>query len=595
MYIDYYVILEIDPSATRDEIHKAFKKKALQYHPDRNSGFQKEAEEKMKLVNRAHETLYDSEKRRNYDLYEYQQAKHGNHSTYQEEKKEKSHQTSGKDKATDDKTRGKTKNKENTSTHVNFKPLKYLFFSVIAVSLLSWLIVSLESSNTSANSSTNSIYTFIPIGYQMASYQAVYDKKIEPLYTDFNWDGKEDTILVLESSYSSLSNQLLVVVLDKDGEKFKKIAEWKIYLKDDNWLPYSQNVKFGLYDDSISPILKTESWRNYLVLSTGWYLNWDQNSLFLIWLGQEWLQSLSYKKIQSGGTLNLVADEGKSNSYYILKQELSLWICNKYNLQQLTFSESNINVKDLWTTKYFYTIWDITNQDLSKCVWASSNQDLIDLVKWDLWKKYHVITTEYKMLDEYTDTVLNDINLRKYPNSKADILSIISKWSNVKVFGVTNITEENWYRVQDNTSYKYWWVNKIALESPQEETQEDTWNINYPPVDTKNSNTVPVYDKTIKYFDCGEGWYYYDPAKSCICQSGYWQASNWKCIQMDCWTGWYYYDPSKSCICQSGYWKSSNGKCMKVDCGEGWYYYDPAETCICRSGYWKLSDGKCYQ
>ncbi|CAF4891165.1 unnamed protein product, partial [Rotaria magnacalcarata] len=48
------------------EIKKAYRKKALQYHPDKNSS--KTAEEIFKQINKAYETLSDADKRRTYDL-----------------------------------------------------------------------------------------------------------------------------------------------------------------------------------------------------------------------------------------------------------------------------------------------------------------------------------------------------------------------------------------------------------------------------------------------------------------------------------------------------------------------------------------------
>lgn len=64
---DYYQILEIDKSASADEIKKAYRKLALQYHPDRNKG--KDTEAKFKEVTKAYEVLSDSQKKQTYDQF----------------------------------------------------------------------------------------------------------------------------------------------------------------------------------------------------------------------------------------------------------------------------------------------------------------------------------------------------------------------------------------------------------------------------------------------------------------------------------------------------------------------------------------------
>ena len=65
---DYYEVLGVDKSATPDAIKKAYRKLAMQYHPDRNPG-DKTAEEKFKEINEAYEVLGNEDKRAQYDRY----------------------------------------------------------------------------------------------------------------------------------------------------------------------------------------------------------------------------------------------------------------------------------------------------------------------------------------------------------------------------------------------------------------------------------------------------------------------------------------------------------------------------------------------
>ncbi len=64
---DYYSLLGIPRNATDEQIKKAFRKLAMDYHPDRNSN--PEASERFKEVNEAYEVLSDSQKRAYYDRY----------------------------------------------------------------------------------------------------------------------------------------------------------------------------------------------------------------------------------------------------------------------------------------------------------------------------------------------------------------------------------------------------------------------------------------------------------------------------------------------------------------------------------------------
>ena len=79
---DYYEVLGVERNASEDEVKKAYRKLAMQYHPDRNPG-DKAAEEKFKEAAEAYEVLREADKRARYDRYGHDGMRAG-HSAAQE-------------------------------------------------------------------------------------------------------------------------------------------------------------------------------------------------------------------------------------------------------------------------------------------------------------------------------------------------------------------------------------------------------------------------------------------------------------------------------------------------------------------------------
>ncbi|KAK1377422.1 DnaJ subfamily B member like [Heracleum sosnowskyi] len=69
MGVDYYKILQVDRSASDDDLKKAYRKLAMKWHPDKNPNNKKDAEAKFKTISEAYDVLSDPQKKAVYDQY----------------------------------------------------------------------------------------------------------------------------------------------------------------------------------------------------------------------------------------------------------------------------------------------------------------------------------------------------------------------------------------------------------------------------------------------------------------------------------------------------------------------------------------------
>ena len=67
--MEYYSILEVNKTATEDDIKKSYRRLALRWHPDKNPDNLEESEEKFKTIGEAYSVLSNQEKRKRYDKY----------------------------------------------------------------------------------------------------------------------------------------------------------------------------------------------------------------------------------------------------------------------------------------------------------------------------------------------------------------------------------------------------------------------------------------------------------------------------------------------------------------------------------------------
>ncbi len=110
--VDYYAFFGVPKNASENEVKSAYRKLALEWHPDRKPG-DKFAEEKFKLINEVNETLSDSVKRLQYD-----RRSEIPNASYEGAKPEYAPWFSGQERSSEKKSPKESSNKENALTKV---------------------------------------------------------------------------------------------------------------------------------------------------------------------------------------------------------------------------------------------------------------------------------------------------------------------------------------------------------------------------------------------------------------------------------------------------------------------------------------------
>jgi len=118
MFVDYYDLLEILPTATSEEIKAAFKKQAMKWHPDRNPGI--DTNPQMQLINEAKLILLDEEARAKYDLQYSRFKQHQREKEQFRQQEQQRRQEQYQQKTEQQKKQAKEEYKEETFTYSDF-------------------------------------------------------------------------------------------------------------------------------------------------------------------------------------------------------------------------------------------------------------------------------------------------------------------------------------------------------------------------------------------------------------------------------------------------------------------------------------------
>lgn len=540
MYRDYYEILELSKSATQTEIKKAYHKKAMQFHPDRNAWFQKEAERQMKLVNEAYEILSDEEKRRYYDLYEY---KDDSHST----KEEKSNFEELKSSYTQSKKREKSNQSKKWYVFVIrsilmwffkkaydlFLRLPYVIQFCIVIFVLSWIGSLFDTSNKLESASKITPVTSTIENHQ--PNQAV---------------SNTGTISDIWKAYCNMYKIVALYSIAPDSKYYKRSVE-------NNSDVSSQKV--------IAPKLIAERsilWQdellNRIYSSSGSF----KHTASLLKESDGYLLGF-LKNMQSIKNVN----DFKSNmlSSYAISVNILKSIPAEFNKEYQNYPDKNdINASVLFKGDENGML---CNNHAGVSFW-DENLESINAETEELWSK----------------KIMQDANFREEPWVNWKIIRPLIRWEHVTVLDKKEIWNMTWYSVEQNDTK--WWISSLAFVDD--------------PLKASAANCDPIngYIDDRWYCSCKEGFEWSRKSISCVrkaaiipkkpsCLEQYWigatENNSWGC---SCERGYVLNNISNtcepenvynSCLDSINWFLGKDGKCY---CNQWYTWNNPLNMCI---------------
>jgi len=419
VYKDYYQILEISILANQAEIKKAYHKKAMQFHPDRNAWFQKEAEAQMKLVNEAFAILSDKEQKRYYDLYEYQ-------NDFDIEQEEESDFKEAKF--------------SNVQSENNNPVNQWYRYSI--QNMLSWFIKKIYQLFLQFPYAVRFFIVIIFISWMSTFFDESSDK-----LNKFDTINTVNQVAENNELTKNVSNAGSIDDLWKAYCNMYRIVNLYSIAPDSKF--YSRSVENNSDVSSqkmIAPILIAERsilWQNDLLNKISTSSGSFQHTASLIKESDTYLLNF-LKNMQSISNLN----DFKSNvlSNYSVSRSLLKSIPNEFKKEYQ--SSKHQNSDDL----------GMLFKDDENGMLCNTN---IDMSFWD--KDLESINAEVDELG--SREIMQDVNFREEPGMNGKIIRPLIRWEYVTVLDKKEIWNMTWYFVKENNTK--WWVSSLAfVEDP---------------------------------------------------------------------------------------------------------------------------------